>query len=134
MGSPGLGEISNWGHTVIEIEGSFDEQWGTVKSTVRNLEAVINGNGKGGLLKEMTETRSRLDELVAYGRATYFWAKVIAGLLGIILAYLGVRTSMKSAKVNLPDLFSRPTIQEVYAPHQLPDQQPAWLDARPDNR
>lgn len=43
----------------LEIEGTFEEQWGIVKSAVRQHNAAINGNGQAGLLDFMSSIKAQ---------------------------------------------------------------------------
>jgi hypothetical protein len=55
-------------------DGSWDECGSLVRTTLTSIHRDINGNGKPGLKEDMST-------LLAYGRATQFWAKGIFGLL-----------------------------------------------------
>ncbi len=71
-----------------------DESWeqakGTTLSTLRSLYRDMNGNGKQGIKADMNEVRQDLVEIKAYGRATAFWGKVLAGMLGLGLTLGGI--------------------------------------------
>jgi len=70
----------------LEIEGSFDEQWGTVKSVLKHLYAEMDGNKNKGLVEEMNEVKAELADIKAYGKATFFWARSLAALLALLIA------------------------------------------------
>jgi hypothetical protein len=55
-------------------DGTWDECGSLVRSTLTSIHRDLNGNGKPGLKQDMST-------LLAYGRATQFWAKCIFSLL-----------------------------------------------------
>lgn len=94
----------------LEIEGTFEEQWGTVKMALKQLHGAINGNGKEGLVEHIQNVDVSLAEIKAYGSASVFWGKVIAGLLGILIAALTLYfTSLevrgKTTMLRVPRLY-----------------------------
>jgi hypothetical protein len=68
----------------------------------------------------------KLDRIYTSAKTTQFWAKVIAGLLGLLLAYIGAREAMsKVGKVEIPHIFSSTPAPKVYARSQQPPQNAA---------
>lgn len=49
----------------LEIEGSFDEQWGIVKAAVKQHNAAIHGNGQPGLLDFMSSMKGQMRLIIA---------------------------------------------------------------------
>lgn len=49
----------------LEFEGSFEEQWGTVKSAVREHDAILKGNGQEGLVSKVTGREAQIRLLMA---------------------------------------------------------------------
>ena len=71
----------------LEIEGSFEEQWGIVKSAVKQHNTAINGNGQPGLLDFMSGIKAQ--------------QRLIIGLLAFIsllLTAAGVAVTIRSAQ------------------------------------
>ena len=68
----------------LQIDGSFEEQWGTMKTAVIRLVADMDGNGKVGVKGDVANIKNTLTRIEAYGRASAFWGKVVAGLLTLI--------------------------------------------------
>lgn len=69
----------------LELEfgdGSWEQAYPLVRSTLIALHKDINGNGKPGLKEDM-------NTLKAYGQATLFW---IRGIFGLLLAGGGLAT------------------------------------------
>lgn len=90
-----------------------DAQHKANKEKIVQVELAVLGSpddpqGNPGLVRNM-------DTLLAYGKATHFWAKVVAALIGILLAYLGVRAAAEKANLVLPDPFHSSVAIPAYA-------------------
>ena len=70
-------------------DGSWEEARGVLISTIRSHQNDLNGNGKPGIKSDMEEVKQTLVKIETFGRATAFWGKVIAGLLGLAIAGAG---------------------------------------------
>lgn len=74
----------------LVIDGTHEEQWGIIKSTVIQLNSTVKGNGKNGLEKDVALLQTQLAIIETHGRAAVMWAKVIAGMLSILIAGAGL--------------------------------------------
>ena len=116
----------------LEIVGTHDEQWGIMKSAVIQLHGAINGNGKPGLEANVSELGTRLTTIEAYGKASAFWGKVIAGLLTLLIAGIGLYfTSLeirgKSKLLTPPAIFQSSQTEPVLsATHHTADLPPTY--------
>jgi hypothetical protein len=70
-------------------DGSWIEAKGTVISTLKSLHSSVEGNGKPGIKKDVSDVKMSMATLMAYGRATTFWARVAAALLALALTAAG---------------------------------------------
>jgi len=66
----------------FEIEGTFEEQWGIIKSAVRAHDKTLYGNGQPGIVDFIAQTRGQF--------------KLIIALLSLILAALGVYAALEA--------------------------------------
>ena len=102
----------------LEIEGSFEEQWGIMKSAVRAHDKTLYGNGQPGVVDFISQTRGQF--------------KLIIALLTLILAALGVYAALEAnrqAKANLLPWQRPSTTGEVTTAHRGEIPQDAGIDA-----
>lgn len=71
-------------------DGSWDEAKGTIISTLRSHDKILNGNGKSGVIEEVAEVKTRLAVIEGYGKASAFWGKVTAAVLTLGLSAIGI--------------------------------------------
>ncbi len=71
----------------IEIEGPFEEQWGTVKAAIKQHDAAINGNGHKGLLDFQSGIKAQLRLIV-----------FLVSLIGLIVAFLAFLETNRQIK------------------------------------
>lgn len=77
----------------LEIEGSFDEQWGVVKAAVKQHNAAINGNGQPGLLDFMSGVKAQYRLLLVMIS--------VVGLIVSILAVLEVNHQIHTGQLHI---------------------------------
>lgn len=71
----------------LEIEGTFEEQWGIVKSAVKDHHVLLHGNGKEGLVQTVTGWQAQARLIV--GLVVGFGSVSTIGLVVLgILEYL----------------------------------------------
>lgn len=85
----------------LEFEGTFEEQWGTMKSAVRQNYAAINGNGQPGLLDFASGIRAQLRLLIVLVS--------IAGLVLALLTYLEANRQLHAGTLHA----GAPTLAET---------------------
>ena len=91
----------------LEIEGSFEEQWGIVKAAVRQHNAAINGNGQPGLLDFMSGIKGQMRLVLAL--LTFLTAVAVFGTFLIGLH------SMKVGRLEIPGFSHAAYPAAVYA-------------------
>lgn len=79
----------------LQFEGSHDEQWGQIKAAVIDLHSLVKGNGKDGLVKEVSDIQRSLATIEAYGKASTVWTKALAGLITVLFGALGIYIAIK---------------------------------------
>ena len=77
----------------LEIDGSFEEQWGIVKSAVKQHNSAINGNGQPGLLDFQSSIKAQLRLVLI--------AISVAGLILAILTYLEANRQLHSGQLHV---------------------------------
>jgi hypothetical protein len=82
----------------LEIEGSFDEQWGMVKGAVRDHHASLYGNGQPGVVDFVSATKGQLRLLIIL--VTAFG--VLCGTGMLVLGLLEYNRQSKSGLVENP--------------------------------
>ena len=108
---------------LASLETQQDLQHGENKSEIEyankafeELDLLINGNGT----EDAPGLKSQMVTMIAYGRATAFWGKVVAALLGLILTALATAIALDSTNHHsslhwltgerqLPELADRPS-------------------------
>jgi len=85
----------------LEIEGTFDEQWGVVKSTTKQLHAAIHGNGQEGILSYVTGLRAQFRLLLIL--VTIFGVLSAFGTFSI--AALEYNRQVQHNLLNAPKIF-----------------------------
>lgn len=91
----------------LEIEGSFEEQWGIVKAAVKQHNSAINGNGQPGLLDFMSGIKGQMRLILAL--LSFLTAVAIVGTF-----LVGVH-SMKVGRVEIPGFSHSTHPIEAYA-------------------
>ena len=80
----------------LEIEGSFEEQWGIVKSTLKQMHVTFHGNGQKGFVKEVQEFMSewrgaeeaRASEMKKIDRKWNLRVAIIAIIVTVVMGLL----------------------------------------------
>jgi len=96
---------------------SWEEAKGTVLTTLRSLHRDLNGNGKQGIKADMTEVKQDLTEIKAYGRASAFWGKVLAGLLGLLIGGATLYIAYFEAHHHISEIQSTQSQQNAATPN-----------------
>ena len=66
----------------LEFEGTFEEQWGTMKGAVKQMHRDLYGNGQPGAMEFIQETKGQL--------------RLLAWLCGTIIALLAVGIALEA--------------------------------------
>ena len=82
----------------LEFEGSHEEQWGTMKTTVKQLHAAVNGNGQPGILDFVSGMKAQLRLLV-----------VLMTLVGLIVSILALLEGARQLHGNFSHTSSTST-------------------------
>jgi hypothetical protein len=61
-----------------------------MKAAVCELHNAVKGNGKSGLQQDVSDLQRSLATIEAYGKASQTWVKVLAGLVTMLIAVLGL--------------------------------------------
>ena len=81
------------------MEGSFDEQWGTVKSAVTRHEHILFGNGQPGIVEFIHGLKAQFRLLV-----------LLISVLGVMVTALGILVTIhmnSRGEINIPKMFSQ---------------------------
>jgi hypothetical protein len=95
----------------LEIEGSFEEQWGAVKSAVKQHQTAIYGNGHGGLLEWASGVKAQFRLLVIL--ITLFG--VISGVGTVVVAILEYNRQAQHNMIHLPKVFPSQSSETAYS-------------------
>jgi hypothetical protein len=82
----------------FEIEGSFEEQWGIMKSAVRAHDKTLYGNGQPGIVDFVAQTRGQF--------------RLIVWLLATLIAAIGVYAALEVNKQSHAGIINLPKIGE----------------------
>ncbi len=104
----------------LEIEGSFEEQWGAMKSAVKQQHVAIYGNGHEGILDFVAGVRGQFRLLV-----------VLITLLGVLVAAVGVMVTIhmnQHGELHWPSMAAQnpPTERAQSAPQNSDIYRPNW--------
>jgi hypothetical protein len=109
----------------LEIEGTAEEQFAQMKTASRELWSVVKGNGKDGLIRDMEKLERRVTKAETYAEATLFWVKAVAGILGLLIAGLGIYIASLELRgktsVLLPEKNTSGVREPAYAKSQNQD-------------
>ncbi len=87
---------------------------------IATVKKVLLGDPEN--LDENPGIVTKLDRILVSGKTTAFWGKVIAGLLGLLLTYIGAREALSNiSQTDVPHIFSAAPLDPVYAKAQKQD-------------
>ena len=90
----------------LQINGSFDEQWGAVKSAVIDHHAVLHGNGREGILDSVVGWRAQMRLVILL--VALFGTLSTVGL--VILGVLEYNHGQERRNTNMQNLLHRPSV------------------------
>ena len=96
----------------LEIEGSFEEQWGIMKSAIRAHDKTLYGNGQPGIVDFIAQTRGQF--------------RLIVWLLATLIASIGVYAALEANRQARSGLINLPKISDtkpVFTAHHAPSPQ-----------
>jgi hypothetical protein len=106
------------------IDGTPEQQFAVMRSTLMNHHSVLAGNGKPGLIADVATMRDELIEIKTYGKTSVMLAKVIATILGLgftaATVYFTTLEYRHRSELIVPRIHSTNHADPAYARNKFP--------------
>jgi hypothetical protein len=97
---------------MLEIEGTMEERLAIIGNVVKGLHSDVYGNGREGmrdiLLRSIAEQNTRAEEvktaLAKRATSQNLWLGILTLILGIIMAYIGIKEYQAHGHASIPAL------------------------------